>query len=569
MIDVGDFIQQALAEAGYLDDDRLAQAKAKAADEGIEPHEAAVALGFVKAHELAIVKAGVHEVPYLNLAHYEISFTNTTLVPRSVAEKFTLFPLFDIDGVLTVGMDEPLNLNALDQVRQHARRDVEVVLCEPEQLRALISRAYRLSASSEHDSLGADDQADAMIDDDSQPVVAAMNQLVADAIEEGASDIHLSPDEHDLHLRFRIDGALQIRQGPSLAMHNALVQRLKVMARLDLTQTRRPQDGKLRFPFRGRDYDIRLSTIPTVYGENVVMRILRPHAAIVDFAELGLAPLQIELFEEWISQPYGMILVTGPTGSGKTTTLYTALDRLNSPQRNIMTVEDPVEIRLPMVRQIQVNPEINLTFANALRSILRQDPDVVLVGEIRDNETATVAMQASLTGHLVLSTLHTNDAGGAVTRLQDLGVPPYMVNSSLLGVAAQRLVRRVCEHCIQPHVADEVTRRRFGLTEEDRNFIHGHGCSRCLQTGYHGRVGIYELLPMTPDIKHAIESDHGTEAVRRAAVDAGFRPMWMDGVDKARLGLTTLEEIAKVVSVTQQSASSDETSDRMNLKRSA
>ncbi len=566
-MDVGDFIQQALVEAGYLNSEKLAQVRAHAAEEGIGFEQAAVALGLVTATKLAVVKAGVHEVPYVNLANYEINFSNANLVPKSVAERFLLFPLFHLDGVLVVGMDDPLNLAAQDQVRQHARCEVEAVLCEPEQLKALINRAYRLCVGAAEERPQVESR-ETTSEEESQPVIAAVNQLLADAVDQGASDVHINPDEHELHLRFRIDGTLQTRQGPSKAMHAALVQRLKVMARLDLTQTRRPQDGKLRFTHNSTDYDVRLSTVPTVHGENVVMRILRPHAAITSFDELGLSQRQTEEIEDWIRQPYGMLLVTGPTGSGKTTTLYTALHMLNEPNRNVMTVEDPVEIRLPLVRQIQVNPEINLTFASALRSILRQDPDVVLVGEIRDAETASIAMQASLTGHLVLSTLHTNDSPGAVTRLQDLGVPPYLVNASLVGVVSQRLVRRVCSHCAAPALPDDLLRKRFQLSGGEGGFVQGTGCARCLHTGYRGRLGLYELLSVTPAIKAVIEMQQGTEPLREAALRAGMRPMWRDGVDKASLGFTTLAEVAKVAFVEHRDADPQEIAQPL-LKKTA
>jgi len=568
MLTPQDFLQKALLEAEFLDETKLTKAKAYSAQEDVSFEESILALGFVTTEQLAVVKADICEVPYLNISQYEISFTNTSLIPRSVAEKYILYPLFHLDNVLTVGMADPLNLNALDQVRQHARCEVETVLCEPDQLRSLIQRAYRLTAGEQSVSV---EEASGTVneDEESQPVVAAVNQLIADAIEQGASDVHLSPDEHDLYIRFRIDGALQMRQGPAKAMHSAIVQRLKVMARLDLTQSRRPQDGKLRYKYNGINYDIRLSTLPTINGENVVMRILRPHAAISDFTDLGLSQAQVDEIEGWIRQPYGMVLVTGPTGSGKTTTLYTALHKLNDPTRNVMTVEDPVEIRLPLVRQIQVNPEISLTFAAALRSILRQDPDVVLVGEIRDSETATIATQASLTGHLVLSTLHTNDASAAVTRLQDLDIPPYLINASLIGVAAQRLVRKACEHCREPYEPDAVMRKYFGLNDSAGGFIKGRGCARCLQTGYKGRIGIYELLSMTAHIKEIIESQSGSQPIRRAALESGMRPMWADGLDKAALGLTTLQEVAKSASVDEQFKELFVQDSSMQLKRIA
>ena len=298
------------------------------------------------------------------------------------------------------------------------------------------------------------------VTDASQPVVAAVNQLLADAIELEASDVHINPDEEVLRLRYRVDGLLQEQQGLPLSMHAGIVQRLKVMAHLDLTQTRRPQDGKFRFNHKGDPIDIRMSSIPTVCGENVVLRLLMSGTVVLDFHELGMPAQMATDLEELINRPYGMLLVTGPTGCGKTTSLYTVLNKLNDPSRNIMTIEDPVEIRLPYLRQIQVHSEIGLTFASALRSIVRQDPDVVLVGEIRDNETASIALQAALTGHMVLATLHTNDAPGAVARLRDYHLPPFVINSAVLAVVAQRLVRRVCQHCIVSDKIDDLFRHR-------------------------------------------------------------------------------------------------------------
>jgi type II secretory ATPase GspE/PulE/Tfp pilus assembly ATPase PilB-like protein len=334
------------------------------------------------------------------------------------------------------------------------------------------------------------------------------------------------------------------------------VQRLKVMAHLDLTQTRRPQDGKFRFRHGHQHVDVRMSTVPTVCGENVVLRLLTNTQTFQDFLELGVpAPLASEL-QDVISAPHGMLLVTGPTGSGKTTTLYTALSKLNDPSRNIMTIEDPVEVRLSYVRQIQVNHEIGMTFANALRSILRQDPDIVLVGEIRDNETATIALQSALTGHLVLSTLHTNDAVGAVSRLCDYGLPSFVINSAVLGVMAQRLVRRVCQHCVMKDTIDDLVRRRFGLEDDRAEFVRGRGCTRCGQSGYRGRIGLYEFLRFGPEIKRLVEEGASTDRIRGRAVADGMRLMWQDGLDKARLGQTTLSEIFKAASVIEMGEAS-------------
>jgi type IV pilus assembly protein PilB len=379
-------------------------------------------------------------------------------------------------------MDNPLDLEATDQVRQIVKCEVDAVLCEREELRAVIARAYSLTHAHQEKTRPVEQAPKPEQDIDSQPVVAAVNQMLADAASHHASDIHINPDEHALHLRYRVDGVLLVKQGPPISMHGGIVQRLKVMANLDLTQTRRPQDGKFRFRHEGKLIDVRVSIMPTVCGENVVMRLLTSTQTIHDFHELGMPGAMAAELDELINQPYGMVLVSGPTGSGKTTTLYAALSKLNDPSHNVMTIEDPVEIRLPLVRQIQVHPEIGLTFATALRSILRQDPDVVLVGEIRDADTATIALQAALTGHLVLSTVHTNDAVGAIARLRDFGLPSFVINSALLGVVAQRLVRRVCTQCAAPDQIDELTRKRFHIDHNIHGFLRGKGCGRCAQT---------------------------------------------------------------------------------------
>jgi type II secretory ATPase GspE/PulE/Tfp pilus assembly ATPase PilB-like protein len=428
---------------------------------------------------------------------------------------------------------------------------VDAVLCDRQQLRPLINRAYRLTqVHVEEDEDEAEAAEGDAVTETGQPVVAAVNQILADAADQAASDIHVNPDEGELRLRYRIDGVLQERQAPPLSMHPGIVQRLKVMAHLDLTQTRRPQDGKFRFGHEGTQVDVRMSTLPTVCGENVVLRLLSNSQVVLDFHELGIPTQLVDELEEMISRPYGMLLVTGPTGCGKTTSLYTVLHKLNEPHRNIMTIEDPVEIRLPYLRQIQVHSEIGLTFASALRSIVRQDPDVILVGEIRDNETATIALQAALTGHMVLATLHTNDAPGAVARLRDYNLPAFVINSAVLGVVAQRLVRRVCQHCRAHDAVDDLIRHRFGLEEDDlKDFVHGKGCPRCGHTGYRGRIGLFELLKFTQPVQTLVEQGGSTKKIRERAIREGMRQMWQDGLEKARMGQTTLHEVAKVAAV--------------------
>jgi len=518
---------------------------------GVSVPEALVAIGVLSSRVLAISRAKITEYPFVDLAAFAVDITNAELLPRAVSERFSAFPLFIIDGLATVAMVDPLNLQAIDLIRSTLKRDVDLVICDPEQLRALIAKAYSLSrVKSEGHAAPSEPDADLTTGD--EPIVAAVNQILASAMELGASDVHIGPDEHDLHLRYRIDGVLLPQQGPAKAAHGGIVQRLKVMAKLDLTQSRKPQDGKFRFTHQGQYVDVRLSLIPTIHGENVVMRLLRSAAAIGPISSLGMPDDISKAYEEYVHRPHGMILVTGPTGSGKTTTLYTALNAINSPDTNILTIEDPVEIRLPLVRQMQANADVGVTFASALRAFLRQDPDVILVGEIRDPETARIAVQAALTGHLVFSTLHTNDAVGAIPRLRDFELPLFAINAALLCTMAQRLVRRVCPQCAAPESADTAPPRGFGIRPSDMpSFVKGAGCAACKSTGYKGRLGVYEMLRMTPAVQNVVERGGTAAELREIAAADGMRLMWQDGLDKARRHLTTVWELSKLRSVAE------------------
>jgi type IV pilus assembly protein PilB len=510
--------------------------------------DALVAIGAVPERAVSLARATVSESPWVDLDHYDIDFQNAGLLPRSLAEACLAFPLFRLGECVTVAMGDPLDLRAVDRVRAAVKGEIDAVLADPSALASLIDRAYSMTSAgvrgaAKEPVVGVPERRAA-----EEPIVAAVNQIIAQGIEEGASDIHLGPDEHELHLRYRVDGALRVRQGPARSSHAGLVQRIKVMASMDLTQSRRPQDGKFRFTHGARSVDVRVSLIPTVWGENVVLRLLAGGAHLGSFADLGFSPEMTARWERLVAQPYGIILATGPTGSGKTTTLYTALKKINSPDTNVMTIEDPVEIRLPMVRHLQVNAEIGLTFATALRAMLRQDPDVILVGEIRDEETARIAMQAALTGHLVLSTLHTNDAPGAVTRLRELGCPAFAVNSALLATVAQRLLRRVCTECAAPYQPDEALLRRFD--QGGGQFRRGRGCPRCGNAGTRGRVGVYEMLLMDSALQDAVDRGLSGAALRRVAVDGGMQPMWRRGFEMAQTGVVTIEEVARAAAGT-------------------
>ena len=546
MLRSNDFLVQELLAKGLVTPEEAERASQESADGDVAGR--LVDQGSVTSREVALTRAVVCGTPFVDLDRYEIALENAALLPRAVCESHTVFPLFEFESGVVVGMADPLDFRGLDQIRRKLELEVEAALCEPGALRELIGRAYRRLdlADDGGDEGGAAFAGGAEADAD-DPVVATVNDVISSAIQLGASDIHLGPDEACVHLRYRIDGALRSRSAPALSMHEAMVRRLKVMARLDLTQTRKPLDGKIGFRHRGETVDLRLSVIPTIWGENVVIRILRRGAEIQDFESLGMPGGVCTAMRSLTTRPHGMILVTGPTGSGKTTTLYTALAGLNTPERNVMTIEDPVEVRLPMVRQTQVNTETGLTFATALRSILRQDPDVVLVGEIRDRETAQIAVQAALTGHLVLSTLHTNDAAGAVARLRDFEAPPFAISSALLGVMAQRLVRRVCTACAAPDERDPEELALYGISEEQATGLRaGEGCPACGGTGFSGRVGAYELMRVTSRVRSLIAQDAAPDALLEASHEEGLRPMWQDAIDKALEGETTLDEAARV-----------------------
>jgi type IV pilus assembly protein PilB len=546
-----EFLIRELLESGLLDEEAVACAEKHAADTSSTLIESLVINGSVTSRNLALSQAVVYECSFVDLDDFEINLANADFLSKELAEKYTAFPLFAIDGVITIGMLDPMDFRAVDQIRQKIEGDVEPVLADAVTLRKLIASAYRMRSSQTHTQSAPETQIDLTTGE--EPIVAAVNEMISSAIKNGASDIHLNPDESILHLRFRVDGVLLPQQGPPKSAHEHIVRRLKVLSDLDLTQTRKPQDGKIRFVLQGQPYDLRLSVLPTIHGESVVIRILRPTNAFSTLAELGMPSAAREHLDDCLGRPHGMILVTGPTGSGKTTTLYTAIEQLNTPDRNIMTVEDPVEIRLPMLRQTQVNKEVNLTFADALRSMLRQDPDVILVGEIRDQETARIAVQASMTGHLVLSTLHTNDSVGAIERLHDLGVPPFMLNSSLLCILAQRLLRKICSQCSVTQEIDHVRLDSFGLDHSQKHLIrHGTGCQNCKGTGYSGRVGVYEMLRITPELQMMIHDQASNAELRSCAQRGGMTTLLMDGIEKLLEGITTLDELDRVRATVDQ-----------------
>ena len=498
-------------------------------------------------HALRALRSGQ---VYCNLSDFIPRLQNSEILDEQLARRHVMFPLFVIDGVITLVMEDPNDLAAVDQVRRLTKQEVDVALGSRSEVLGLIERAYGaskyLAESSVAESLM--EATDVAEGDESRPVIRLVDDLVNEAIRQNASDIHIEPGEKELRIRIRVDGVLREVAAPPRGLHRALVSRIKVISRLDISKTRTPQDGAYQHRNETTEVMIRVSILPSVYGEAVVMRILRNASDSISMHDLGLAPAMLARFHAVISNAHGMILVSGPTGSGKSTTLYAAMKSIVSPQKNIVTIEDPVEYRTSLVRQVQVNSEANLTFATGLRSILRQDPDVILVGEIRDRETAQISVQAALTGHLLLSTVHTNDSVSAIARLRDLGVPEFLISSSLLAVIAQRLVRRNCPDCCGPDSPPEYLLRALGLDGDRLDFqpVRGKGCRRCIGSGYVGRAGIYEMFEVSDEVQAMIVRLEPVETIRAAARNAGMKTLVEDGIEKIRLGTTSVEEVVRV-----------------------
>jgi type IV pilus assembly protein PilB len=473
------------------------------------------------------------------------------LIPRGVAVRYLLAPLAIEPNVVHLAMQNPSDLEALDMVEVITNRQPVVVACSEEQVRELIQRLYgttstgaALEATVEETARLSREKSDGT----EMPVVRLVDQILAEAVRSGATDFHAQPEEGELVVRFRIDGLLRTAFKLPSEVHLPLVTRIKVLANLDISERRLPQDGSIELVVGDRRIDLRVSSFPTIHGENLVLRILDHSRVRLGFEDLGFAPVDIERLHRIIARPNGIVLVTGPTGAGKTTTLYAALQQVDAQTRNVMTLEDPVEYRLAGIRQAQILEKAGFTFAVGLRALLRQDPDVLLVGEIRDGETAGIAARAALTGHLVLSTLHTMSAVGAISRLRELGLEDYLLASTVCAIVGQRLVRRNCPGCTKPVEATAAERRFLGLPPEEPLLLqHGEGCAACGRTGYAGRRAVYELFEVSPTLRRLIGEGAGEPALLDAAAREGFASMRSQGVQKLREGLTTLEELARVV----------------------
>ena len=482
-------------------------------------------------------------VPYITFSEKDLKEAPTLDIPVARMRSRKFFPFKETAEELLVAMANPEDLYVVEYLRKITGKRIKIFLCSDTKIEEAINRVYGRERNTPDISVNEEDL-DALVDLASEaPIIKLVNSIISRAVEEHASDVHIEPSEEDVRIRYRIDGILREVDILPKSLLPAVVSRIKIMARLDIAERRLPQDGRIKTKAAGKDIDIRVATLPSIYGEQVVMRILDQSGMDWNIDNLGFEEDTKEKFLEAIRSSHGIVLVTGPTGAGKTTTLYSALRVLNSKEVKIITIEDPVEYVIPGIVQVQVKPQIGLTFASGLRSIVRQDPDIIMVGEIRDAETADIAIHAALTGHLVLSTLHTNDAASAITRLVDMGIERFLVASSVIAILAQRLVRTICPHCKEEIPVPPSVTERFGL---EGHIYRGKGCDFCKGTGYYGRTGIYELLVVDEDVRKLTIQGADSESIKSKAIEKGMRPLLEDGLTKVKKGITTLEEVLRV-----------------------
>lgn len=550
-----------LIQQNLLTSEQLEQALAEQKRTGRKLGRVFIESGFVTEKQISEALARQLNIPFIDLSQFNVSAAVVQKLPEAQARRFRAVVLEDRVNTYLIGMADPSDLFAYDEIARVLKRDIELAVVQESALLQLVDRTYRLT--DEISSLALELQED-LADDtaidfvtlststsaEEAPVVKLLQTIFDDAVQVKASDIHIEPQENKLHIRFRIDGVLHLQTQADMKIATALVLRLKLMSGLDISEKRLPQDGRFGIKVKSQPVDIRISTLPTQYGECVVMRLLIQNAGNFSLEKLGMPPAMLARFRKLIHRPSGMVLVTGPTGSGKTTTLYAALNELNSHANKIITVEDPVEYRLPGINQVQVNEKIDLDFARVLRTTLRQDPDILLVGEMRDEETVQTGLRAALTGHLVLSTLHTNDAMTAPIRLMDMGAPKFMVAMSLLGVIAQRLIRLACEHCQEPYTPtpNEYAwlEQELGDTARTQQFIHSKGCSHCNSTGYQGRMGVYELLEMNNELVDAINHHDANYFIQEARKRMQKQTLRSQSVQLAIQKRTTVAEAMRI-----------------------
>jgi type IV pilus assembly protein PilB len=554
-----DKLGEILLREGLITQEQLRKALLEQKNSGMRLGYTLVKLGFIEETEVSKMLARQYRMPAVDLSRFEVDAKILKLIPPDIAAKHTVLPLKREGRTLTVAIADPNNVTAIEDIKFITRCDVFPVIAGEYTLRNAIERYYQQSDAQLQSllkSVEADEDLEVVEDQededvkaqdlaDDAPVVKLINGLLTDAVKRGASDIHIEPFEHEMRVRYRVDGALQEVMKPPIKMRAALTSRVKIMAQLNIAERRVPQDGRIKLKMGARVIDFRVSTLPVLFGEKIVLRILDKGNLTLDLKTFGFEPKAEESLLRAIENPYGMVLVTGPTGSGKTTTLYSALSRINQIDVNIMTAEDPVEYNLLGINQVLVRNDVGMTFAAALKAFLRQDPNIIMVGEIRDLETGSIAIKAALTGHLVLSTLHTNDAPSTITRMVDMGIEPFNVASAVNLIAAQRLVRRICKECKQQHEYTPEEMHAFAIDKKEGPFFKGAGCDTCAGTGYRGRQGLYEVMALTSPLRREILKGASTEELRDLAVKEGMLTLRMDGMLKVKKGITTLEEVVK------------------------
>jgi type IV pilus assembly protein PilB len=548
-------VEEILLGRSLITREQLNKAMEESGKNGIPLTKILIRTGMVSEEDYAQALSEYLEVPYINLANYPVDREIVKLVPEILAEKYKIIPIFKIGATLTVAMVDPKDIMAIDDLSHRLGCDIEPVLATESAMLKAIDQYYRVTDSVRDVIKDIEQEKKIEVGEvetdlkklveitDEAPVIKLSNMIIMQAVKGRSSDIHIEPEAENLKIRFRVDGILHEAFSLPKHLEPALVSRIKVLSSMDVAEKRKPQDGRFNVKIDDRDIDLRVSSFPTIYGENIVVRILDRSSLLLGLDKIGFSAGTQSDFERLVRCPYGIVLVTGPTGSGKTTTLYSALSKIDSEERNIITIEDPVEYNLGRIRQSQINPKAGLTFATGLRSILRQDPDVIMVGEIRDRETAEISVQAALTGHLVFSTLHTNDSAGGLTRLIDMGIEPFLVSSSVIGILAQRLVRKICEKCKEPFIPSSEILDSIGV--EKKEFFKGRGCRACNNTGYKGRIGIFELLIVHDEMRKLIISKSSSAEIKNKATEAAMKTLKQDGIEKALKGITTLEEVLK------------------------
>lgn len=557
-----------LIEAGFIERSQLDKALSSYRSSGLKLGQYMVREGMVRESDVVNLVSQQCNIKKYDPSQYSISTSLASIINAEDVVKFQAIPLQKKGGIITVAMTDPLDIMAIDNIEVRTDSEVEAVICSAQDFNLLVSAIYGTYSGKDGmtEQIQEIEKLDLVEDDDTRqnedistssladmaeqaPVIRLVNSVITQAVREGASDIHLSPEKEYVEIRFRVDGRLHQVPSPPKKLFLSLVSRLKILANLDISVSRIPQDGRFTVFINEREINIRVSTIPTVYGENVVLRLLDTSSGIYSLDRLGMAEVDINTIAKAIKMPYGMILSTGPTGSGKSTSLFSMLKIINTPDTNIITLEDPVEYRMEHIRQAQLNRKAGMTFSSGLRSILRQDPDTIMVGEIRDSETASVAVQAALTGHMVLSTVHTNDAAGAITRFIDMGIEPFLVSSVMLVTIAQRLVRRVCPHCKEPYKPSEEVIKFWGLENaQGVDFVRAKGCFHCKDIGYKGRVGLYEVLQIDDHVREMILTGRSAQEITRTCALSGqLTTLKMDAAKKVANGITTVEEAASAV----------------------